>query len=212
MPQPASTQPTKRGPRGDISRARILDAADRLLREKGTVEGVSLRAIAAGVGIAPNAMYTYFASLSQLWHDLGDQRLGMVRPEELLTIDCRYCALLELAQRGLQLTAIPGTMSLLRTQPILGPNSFRLSETILELTADASINPRDAHDLLLAWFYGGIALAQEGWTSGTDEIRGERDLSDFPLIAGRADPDTGAQLRAIFRGIGIVHSCGLGDE
>lgn len=205
--RPTPGHQAKRGPRGDISQDRILTAADRLLREQGSLDGISLRAIAAEVGVATNALYTYFPSLSHIWHALGDERLGALHPKDLLAIECRYCALLQLAQRAQQLLEIPGTLSLVRSQPILGTHSFRLSETLLALTAGASINPRDAHDLLMAWYYGSFALAEEEWTSRTDEIRAQNDLTEFPLIAARSSPDPAAQLHAILRGIGILHSC-----
>lgn len=198
----------KRGPRGDINQDMILRAGDRLLRNRGSLEGVSLRAIATEVGVATNALYTYFPSLARIWHDLGDERLGMLHPEELLSSTCRHCAFLSLAQRAQEMMTVPGTLSLLRHQPILGTHSFRLSETILALTADACVNPRDAHDLLLAWFYGSMSLLEEGWTSATDEIRSHNELADFPLVAARSEPDLAAQLDAILRGIGIMHTCG----
>nr|WP_018297289.1 TetR/AcrR family transcriptional regulator [Corynebacterium lubricantis] len=211
MRQPASERqgkPAKRGPRGDISKALILEAADTLLRGKGTPQGISLRSVAAEVGVATNALYTYFPSLARIWHDLGDQRLALLHPEELLEMDCRSCALLSLAQRGQEMMAVPGTLALFRYQPVMGVHAFRLSEVLLELTDEATIGARDAHDLLLAWFYGSISLAEEGWTSSTDEIRATQDLSDFPLIAGRADPDPGAQAQALLRAIGMNHTCG----
>ncbi|MGO1542875.1 MAG: helix-turn-helix domain-containing protein [Gulosibacter sp.] len=207
MHEPTSRHSIKRGPRGDIDRHVILEAADRLLRKRGTIDGISLRALAAEVGVAANALYTYFPSLSRVWHDLGDERLGTLHPEDLLAVNCRSCALVSLTQRAQEMAMIPGTLSLLRTQPILGVHSFRLSETLLTLTANASVNPRDAHDLLLAWSYGSMALAEEGWTRSTDEIRAQQQLPEFPLVAARSDPDQGAQLHAILRGIGIEHTC-----
>lgn len=209
MQQPTSVHRGKRGPRGDISKELILGAADRLLRERGSLDGISLRAVATEVGVATNALYTYFPTLAHIWHDLGDERLGGLHAAELLSMSCRGCALLTLAQRGREMVAIPGTFALLRAQPIMGTQAFRLSETLLALTADAAIGARDAHDLVLAWFYGSISLSEEGWTSSTDEIRSRSDLSDFPLVATRAAPDPEAQAQAILRAIGIGHTCGL---
>ncbi|WP_293694572.1 helix-turn-helix domain-containing protein [uncultured Agrococcus sp.] len=194
---------TRRGPRGDIDRERILRAADRLLHERGSIEGVALRAVAGEVGVATNALYTYFPSLRAIWHELGDERLGTLLPRELLGIPCRHCAVLELMQRANTMANIPGTLSLLRAQPILGRHSFALSETIMELTADATVHPRDAHDLIVGWFYGNNVLTDEGWTSGTDAIRAEDDLTDFPRIASRPEPRTDVQLGAILTGIGL---------
>lgn len=155
------------------------------------------------MGVAANTLYTYFPTLRAIWHDLGDERLGMLHPEELLSISCRHCALTQLVERAQAMSEVPGTLSLLRAQPVLGPHSFRLSETIMSLTAEALVDPRDAHDLIVGWFYGSTLLSNEGWTSGTDEIRTEADLSGFPLIAGRSDAQPGAQWEAILRGLGI---------
>ena len=192
-----------RGPRGDITQESVLRAADRLLAEHGRVEGISLRRLAAEVGVAVNALYTYFPSLNALWHDLADERLGRLEPESLLDHGCAHCALLELADRATTVLATPGTVSLLRRGPVLGPRSFALSETIMALTEHGELNPRDAHDLIVGWFYGGTVLDGEGWTSGTDAIRDAEPLNDFPRIAGRSAPDRRRQAEAILRGVGL---------
>ena len=56
------TTPTgrmRRGPRRALSEEEILDAALGLLDEGGA-NAASVRGIAARVGVAPNAVYTYF--------------------------------------------------------------------------------------------------------------------------------------------------------
>ena len=195
-----------RGPRGDITAALILRAADRLLGANGRVEGISLRAVAAEVGVAANALYTYFPSLDAIWHDLADERLGRLHPQELLEYECPHCALLELAARGETVLSTPGTVSLLRRGPVLGRSSFELSETIMTLTERGSLGPRDAHDLIVGWFYGSAVLEGEGWTSGTDAICEVEALADFPRIAGRSRPDRHRQAEAILRGIDLTCS------
>jgi AcrR family transcriptional regulator len=192
-----------RGPRGDITAASVLRAADRLLVERGRVEGISLRGVAAEVGVAVNALYTYVPSLDAIWHDLADERLGRLQPADLLDRECPHCALLELADRAMTVMGAPGTVSLLRRGPVLGPCSFALSETIMALTEHGSLEPRDAHDLVVGWFYGSSVLDGEGWTSGTDAIRDAETLADFPRIAGRSAPDHRRQAEAILRGIGL---------
>ncbi|MCW4465512.1 TetR/AcrR family transcriptional regulator [Glutamicibacter sp. MNS18] len=196
----------RRGPRGDITKAGILLAANNLLVARGQVSEVSLRAVATEVGVATNAIYTYFPSLQAIWHDLADQRLGLLNPRQLLDYDCRHCALLELAHRAAAMARVPGTVALLHTQPVLGEHSFTLSETIMELTESGLVDPRDAHDLIVGWFYGSTMLVSEGWTAGTDEIRGSSTLEQFPRIASRSDADQDAQFEAILRGIGILHA------
>lgn len=193
----------RRGPRGDVDPARILRAADALLTERGQLDGISLRSIAAEVGVATNALYTYFPSLRAIWHDLADERLGTIEPRSLLAHECPHCAILALADRAAAMARIPGTLSLLRAQPVLGPHSFALSETIMTLTERCSVTPRDAHDLIVGWFYGSSILDADGWTSGTDRIRESQSLDAFPRIAARDAPDHHAQIAAILRGIGL---------
>lgn len=193
----------RRGPRGDISKERILGAADALLAEHGQIEGISFRSIAGEVGVAVNALYTYFPSIKVIWHDLADERLGMLKPEELLEHDCPHCAILELVDRAATMARVTGTLSLLRHQPVLGPHSFRLSETLMALTEHGRINARNAHDLIVGWFYGSSMLDAEGWTAGTDELRATEPLSSFPRIAERDEADRREQIDAILHGIGL---------
>jgi AcrR family transcriptional regulator len=49
----------RRGPRRALSEAEILDAALSLL-DHGDADAASVRGTAARVGVAPNAVYTYF--------------------------------------------------------------------------------------------------------------------------------------------------------
>lgn len=201
----------RRGPRGDLRRQTILAAADALVDRHGGLDGVSLRAVAGVLGVAANALYTYFPSRAALVHDLADARLGRLRVDELVPPSigargCAHCALTGLFRRAAALYATPGTLALLKAQPVLGPESFRLSETVMLLCADADVAPRDAHDLIMGWFYGSASLAAEGWATGTDALRHAADWVDgFPLVSARPDPQPAAQFAAILRGLGIAH-------
>ena len=56
---------------GKISAASILDAASARLGRHG-LESLSLRAVAADLGVVPNALYRYYASHDELLRALGD--------------------------------------------------------------------------------------------------------------------------------------------
>lgn len=193
-----------RGPRGDISVATILRAAERLLTANDGIEGISLRGIAAEIGVAVNALYTYFPSLRSIWHDLADERLGLLDPQSLLRYQCPHCGILQLVDRAATIMRMPGTLSLMRAQPVLGPHSFALSETIMALTERSGLAPRDAHDLIVGWFYGSAIIDGEGWSSRTDDIRRREPLESFPRVAGRGSPDRRRQAEAILRGIQLT--------
>jgi AcrR family transcriptional regulator len=197
----------RRGPRGDIDTGTIRAAADRLLARSGTIDGISLRAVAAEVGVAVNAIYTYFPSLSAIWHDLADSRFAMLDPTSVLDCPCPHCAVRTLVERTATMMAVPGTLSMMRAQPVLGPHSFALSETLMELTAASSVGPRNAHDMIVGWFFGSSILELDGWTSGTDEIRESAPLEEFPRIAARGPADRERQLEALLAGIGVPRTC-----
>lgn len=57
-----------RNPRGEGGRLRehLLDAAAALLRERGDVRAVSVRAVAARAGVSPSALYLHFAGVDEL--------------------------------------------------------------------------------------------------------------------------------------------------
>ncbi len=51
---------------GDLLRDEILDAAERLLVDKGDADKVSVRAIAKAVGVTPTSLYLHFADKDEL--------------------------------------------------------------------------------------------------------------------------------------------------
>jgi len=59
---------------GDKLRREILDAAERLLGEKGSPDGVSMRAIADSVGVSPPAIYMHFDDKDELFFECCSRR------------------------------------------------------------------------------------------------------------------------------------------
>ena len=158
----ATTAPRRRGPRRATTEDEILDAALALL-DQGGATAVSVRGIAARVGVAPNAVYTYFPDkaavvkalverlLSEVNHDVFADRTQpwRLRVEALA---------LELRQR---LTAHPGVVQLMISGPVTGPQALALHEALLELLDDAGLSPADAPRasyLLLIYIVGSVAL------------------------------------------------------
>src|ERR671921_989297 len=69
--------PVRRGPRRALTEDEILDAALGLLDEGGP-DAASVRGIAARVGVAPNAVYTYFPDKAAVVRALVERLLGEV--------------------------------------------------------------------------------------------------------------------------------------
>ena len=65
------------GPRRSISQADIVDAAFEILEHKG-MAAVSVRGVAAALGLTPTAMYTYFPSKNALLRAMVEQLLSTI--------------------------------------------------------------------------------------------------------------------------------------
>jgi TetR/AcrR family transcriptional regulator, tetracycline repressor protein len=150
------------GPRRALTEDEILDAALSLLDEGGP-NAASVRGIAARVGVAPNAVYTYFPDKAAVVKALVERLLGEVDHDVFAdrTQPWRLrveSLALELRQR---LSAHPGAVPLMIGGPMDGPHALALNERLLELLADAGLNPVDAARaayLLIVYVFGSIAL------------------------------------------------------
>jgi TetR/AcrR family tetracycline transcriptional repressor len=161
MSAPAVGQ-RRRGPRRALTEGEILDAALSLL-DRGGPDAASLRGIAAQVGVAPNAVYTYFPDKAAVIKALVERLLGEVdhaafadreRPwrdrVEALALDLRA-----------RLSAHPGAVSLMIGGPMDGPHARALNERLLQVLIDAGLDPTDAARaayLLMVYVFGSLAL------------------------------------------------------
>lgn len=195
----------RRGPRGDLNQEVILEAAESLLDEHGDVTQVSLRMLAGRLGVTPNSLYTYFPSLNAVWHRLTEVRIVQLNVRELLDFPCRHCAIKELCRRGKTIWSSRRAMQVLFLQPIVGANSLQVSEVLMELCEDATVHPRDAHDMVLAWFFGSQRINLLGWSDVVDRARISGDYIDrFPRIQQRPPANQDQQVDALLRGMGIT--------
>ncbi len=72
----SSTDTRERARRGEGAALRdeLLDAAEALLIEKGSMDGVSIRAIVDAVGVTPPSMYLHFDDKDDLFFDVCSRR------------------------------------------------------------------------------------------------------------------------------------------
>ena len=152
----------RRGPRRALSEDEILDAALDLLDEGGT-GAASIRGIAAKVGVAPNAVYTYFPDKAAVFKALVERLLGKVDHGVFADRDQPWRQRVEslaLEFRAL-LTAHPGRVTVMIGGPMDGPHALALQERLLELLADAGLDPTHAARaayLLIVYVFGSMAL------------------------------------------------------
>jgi AcrR family transcriptional regulator len=159
-----TAEPPRRrpGPRRALTQDEILDAALSLLDGGGT-NAASIRGIAAKVGVAPNAVYTYFPDKASVVKALVERLLGEVDHDVFADRSRPWrdrVVALALDLRA-HLSAHPGAVGLMVGGPMNGPHALALNERLLELFADAGLDPTAAARatyLLIVYVFGSIAL------------------------------------------------------
>src|SRR3954467_2107673 len=154
------------GPRRALSEDEILDAALSLLDDGGP-HAASVRGIAARVGVAPNAVYTYFPGKAAVVRALVERLLGEVDHDAFADRERPWrerveALALELRER---LSAHPGAVGLMVSSRMDGPNALALHERLLQLLADAGLDPVDAaraSRLFFVYVFGSIVLEIAG--------------------------------------------------
>ena len=152
----------RRGPRRALTEDEILDAALCLLDDGGP-NAASIRGIAAKVGVAPNAVYTYFPDKAAVVKALVERLLGEVDHDVFADRSRPWRERVEALALDLRahLSAHPGAVSLMIGGPMNGPHALALNERLLELFADSGLDPTAAAQatyLLIVYVFGSIAL------------------------------------------------------
>ncbi|MCW2714236.1 MAG: transcriptional regulator, TetR family [Frankiales bacterium] len=161
-----SSTPKRRGPPRSLREDDLLDAALSLVDEGGP-EAASVRGIAARVGVAPNAVYTYFRDRSAVIRALVDRLLGGVDHDVFADRSQPWRARVESLALELrrQLATHPGVVPLVIASPLDGPQALTLHERLLEVFADAGLDDvaaARASYLLVTYMLGSVALDVAG--------------------------------------------------
>jgi TetR/AcrR family transcriptional regulator, tetracycline repressor protein len=140
----------------------VLDVALRLLDEGGNAS-LSVRSLAAELGVRPNAIYTYVADRSTLDAALAERVLALTDVALLDGAPAQWRRRIErfaLATRAV-LHTHPGAVPLLMSTPLRGPIALIIGEKLLEAFADAGLGRADASRAsyaLMVHLFGSVAL------------------------------------------------------
>ena len=187
------------GQRAGLTREAVLAAARDQLAEGG-LEGLTMRAVARRVAVAPNALYSHVRSKTGLVDDLLDDLLASVRtPDD--DVDDPIAGLTQvMASTYAVLTAHPDLVPLyLARQGARGPNAVRLGEIMDALLARAGVRGADiagARRVLIVHAIGSAAFA----TSAPD--------TDRPLSTEASQRSFEQSLRWLLTGIAGPASTG----
>ena len=157
--KPKRKQARTAGQRAGVSRNDVLGAAGAIVERQG-LEQVTMRRLAADLGVAPNALYTYFDNKTALLDALVDAALATVVVPDVERGSWKggLGALMRASRRTL--LAHPHLVPLVIARPG-GPSAMRLGESTLRLLACGGVTgARAAESLraLLAFTFGFVAL------------------------------------------------------
>jgi AcrR family transcriptional regulator len=157
-----------RGPRPKHSRAAIAGAAVSVADTEG-IDAVTMRRVAAGLGMATMSLYNYVPSKEHLIQLMIDQVSGEYRyagsPSGCRPAD-RRAAILDLARQGRDITRRhPWLPRVMQRPPVIGPAALRYVEHFLGLLSGSDLDTGAKMEILgmvngFAISYGGVQAAQ----------------------------------------------------
>jgi TetR/AcrR family transcriptional regulator, tetracycline repressor protein len=194
MQVPTSPKALRRpGERAGLTAEAVTSAARRLLHEHGP-DALSMRRIAAELGVLPNALYSHVADKQALLDALVDQLLGEIKPIPGPTWRDRSIGVLQ-ATRSALLTE-PELAMLYAQRPGRGPNAIRLGQYSMQIAADAGMKTElaaDAFRVLLAYTVGFVAfeIARSGSSRTVRDLPPEAGLDELARGAGEREFNLG---------------------
>lgn len=162
------------GQRAGLDRDAVLGAARAVVAERGSA-GLSMRAVATRLGVAPNALYSHVASKEDLVDAILDDLLGALEPPPA-DVDAHDGLVALMTATHDLLLATPDLVPLyLGRQGARGPHARALGAAMDALLARAGTLDADgratAVRVLVVGAIGSAALAGGGGPVPVDELR-----------------------------------------
>jgi len=185
--QEAISKP-RRGPRRSLGLPQVVDAALQVVDEGGP-DALSVRAVAARLGVNPNALYTYVASRAALEREivervLADSDLSLLDRDEPADDDrtWRHRVLAYGTSLRHSLLRHPAVARLMMTAPMDGPTALLVGERLIGALVEGGLTPDDAARAtyaVIVQVLGSVAL-EVAETDGRPPLPPEQDR-----VAGR---------------------------
>lgn len=162
MPNQVKPPSRRRGPARSLDVDRVVDAALALL-DRGGASALGIRAVAAQLGVRPNAIYTYVADRAALERAVVDRVLSLADVSALTAPELGWRERITAYAIGLRSTlhAHPGAAALLMSAPMDGPTALTVGELLMAALADAGLAADDAARgtyLVIVSVIGAVAL------------------------------------------------------
>jgi AcrR family transcriptional regulator len=169
--------------RDRLTRSAVVEAAIGIADSSG-LDAVSIRRLAAELGVRPMSLYTHIASKDDLLELMVNAAIAGVLVPEPLPESWRE-ALGEIARRShAAFLAHPWILEAYSRRPHVGPNALRHAEQSAAAVADLGLDPHDAEAVLgiVDDYAIGHALRAIHLRDGIPELP-EIDPGEFPQLA-----------------------------
>ncbi len=175
----------------------VIAAARSLSRREG-LAAVTMRRLAADLGVAPNALYGHFADKTALLDAVLDDVIGEVQPPDPRAVAWAEGLVALMGQTRRLLLDHAELIPLFLSRPRRGRNAIRLGEVTLQLLARGGIHGEPAVRALralLVYSFGFAALEAPWRTEPQPAQRRARSQAalaaaprEFPTVARLAAP------------------------
>jgi TetR/AcrR family tetracycline transcriptional repressor len=198
----ASGQVRGPGIRAGLTQGRVVAAARRIVDREG-LDALTMRRLAADLGVTPNTLYSHVADKSALLDLLMDDVAREVQAPEPETLEWRDALRALFASTRRTVAATPELAPLFLSRAPRGPHALRLGEVTLQLLARGGVEgPAAVRALraLLVFSFGYATVAAARAQDGDPRARVQR--AERAFAVGDSLPLTNALASELARAPG----------
>jgi len=158
--QPKSDPPGGRAPWGSLSREDIVDAAAMIV-ESGGYEEMSIRSLAADIGVAPMSLYRHIRDKDDLLNEVVDRLLAQVWRPTVSDDDWQEWIVEAVASLRLFLVSQPAALHVYLRHPVVSPAAVERMDAMMAVLRKAGLDEasaRSAYGALHTYTIGFAAL------------------------------------------------------
>jgi TetR/AcrR family tetracycline transcriptional repressor len=194
--------PAGRAPWGSISREDIVDAAVRIVAAGG-YQQMSIRSLAAELGVAPMSLYRHIRDKDDLLDEVVDRLLAQVWRPATGEDDWQAWVIEAAASLRRFLVSQPAALHVYLRHPVVSPAAIERMDAmmgVLRRTGLDEATARSAYGAVHTYTIGFAALeaSRSGWAPGDGDVGGLADQ----LAAYTSAAQFMAGLRYLLEGIG----------
>jgi AcrR family transcriptional regulator len=172
--QQQSEPPAGRAPWGSISRDDIIDAAVSIV-EAGGYEEMSIRSLAADLGVAPMSLYRHIRDKDDLLNEVVDRLLAPVWRPAVGEDDWQAWIIEAAANLRQFLVTQPAALHVYLSHPVVSPNAVDRMDTMMGVLRRGGLDEvtaRSAYGALHTYTIGFAALeaSRGGWVPDSRDV------------------------------------------